>query len=111
MKKREKQSSTIPQAYSYQPRPKRVSMGELHYFALTLRSLALNFCRNEEIRQQILTDIKGHCPTLFEAMETWVADIGIGKGTPEWDALTFTWKVPLPPAFQEDDETYGEVAQ
>jgi hypothetical protein len=93
------------------PRPKRVSMGELHYFALTLHNLTRDFCSNEEIRQQILTEIKDHCPTLFQAMEAWVADIGIAKGTPEWDALTFTWKVPLPPAFQEDVETYGEVPQ
>ncbi len=107
MKKREKLPATNPQTHSYQPRPKRVSMGELHYFALTLRSLTHDFCRNEEIRQQILTDIKGHCPTLFQAMETWSADSG--KGTPEWDALTFTWKVPLPPAFLEDEEKYGEV--
>ncbi len=92
------------------PRPKRVSMGELHYFALTLRShVVRDFCPSEGIRKQILTDIKGHCPTLFQAMEAWAADVG--KGTPEWDALTFTWKVPLPSAFQEDDETYGEVAQ
>jgi hypothetical protein len=91
------------------PRPKRVSMGELQYFAFTLHNLAHN-C-SDAIRQQILTDIKGHCPMLFEAMEAWVADIGVGKGTPEWDALTFTWKVPLPPAFQEDTETYGEVPQ
>ncbi|HYU75366.1 MAG TPA: hypothetical protein VEL31_22080 [Ktedonobacteraceae bacterium] len=107
MKKREKLPATKQQGRSYQLRPKRVNMGELHYFALTLRSLALNFCRNEEIRQHILTDIKGYCPTLFQAMEAWSADVG--KGTPEWDALTFTWKVPLPPAFQEDEEKCGEV--
>jgi hypothetical protein len=34
-----------------------------------------------------------------------------GYHKPQWDVLTFTWKVPLPPAFQEEDETYAEVPQ
>ncbi len=109
MKDRARKQPAKKQPRSYKPRPKRVSMGELHYFALTLRGLVHNVCRNEELRHQILEDIKAHCPTLFQAMEAWSADLG--KGTPEWDLLTFTWKVPLPPAFQEEDETYGGVMQ
>ncbi len=110
MKDRARKPPAKKQPRSYKPRPKRVSMGELHYFALTLRGLLHNVCRNEELRHHILEDIKAHCPTLFQAMETWNVDIGRATSD-EWDSLTFSWGVPLPPGFQEDDEKYAGVVQ
>jgi hypothetical protein len=104
-----KKHTQQPQVYR-KPRPKRVSMGELHYFALTFRDLLRDGCPNKEIRQQTLEDIKAHCPTLFQAMETWFAEIGSSSVT-SVSSLTFTYDVPLPQAFQDDLETYREVPQ
>jgi hypothetical protein len=93
------------QSNNHRQQPKRASTGELLYFLLTFHDLVPYV--PEVIRQQTLDDLKAHCPTLFEAMQVWKAN----KNAPEWDAFTFTYKVPLPEAFRKDDEAWGGATQ
>ena len=104
-----KKGTKQPQAYR-KPLPKRVSMGELHYFALTFRDLLRAGCLSEELQQQTLADIKAHCPTLFQAMETWFAEIGTSSVT-SVGSLTFTYDVPLPQAFLDDQKACEEASK
>ena len=74
-------------------RPKRANMAELLFFVKTTQYM-LQFHPNPDIASFYQEGLQAHCPHIMQALEA--------EFLGEWSAMSFTYMVPLPPAFSQE---------